>query len=293
MSEDHNEHRWQWLKQSQVWLLYWINRLPTALEVIVIVILIRLFEASSIGHSFLQWLGIHSFLDIIESISILVAVFIYFKEAPERQKRSHYEAWQVVDAAHGKKNSYARIQALQDLNEDEISLSGLELPHANLQGIRLRRADLLGADLKSTNFLEADLYRAELRSTFLQKSNLQRANLKGADLRGANLEDANLLGADLQGANLKGANLRRAKLRAVNLRDTNLMGANLQDADLRIAENLTIEQLQCAQNWEFAIYDDPLQALLTPHPTPDVSAAEPASDTLLNPRSAHPPLQNP
>lgn len=258
----------QWFRRGRGWLVDWMIRVPTALEVVALVAAIRLFEITPVGRALLNWLGVQSFLESLESISILVAVFIYLKEGPERQKRSRYEAWKVIDAAHGRKNSYARIQALQDLNEDGISLRGLDAPRADLREINLKKANLLGANLQRTNLLEANLYKADLRAANLQKADLQRANLQKADLRAASLVEANLLGADLQGANLKAANLQQAKLRAADLKATNLQGANLQGADLRIAENLTLEQIKSARNWVEALYDDDILIQLNlPLPT--------------------------
>jgi len=256
MSEDSQEQRYQWIQRTQTWLVDWLIRIPTSLEVLVLIGVIRLFDLTPIGRAFLDWLGIGSFLETIEGISVLVAVFIYIKETPERQKRSHYEAWKVIDAAYGRKNSYARIQALQDLNEDGISLKGLDMPRAELREINLRKANLLGANFQKADLLEANLYKTDLRAANFQKANLQRANLKKADLRATNLLEANLLGADLQEADLKAAELQGAKLRAVNFKDANLLGANLLNADLRIAENLTPSQVKAARNWEQALYDD-------------------------------------
>jgi BTB/POZ domain-containing protein KCTD9 len=256
MSDDSQEQSYQWLRRTQAWVVDWLIRIPTSLEVLFLIGMIRLFDLTPIGRAFLEWLSISSFLEIIEGVSVLVAVFIYIKETPERQKRSHYEAWKVIDAAYGRKNSYARIQALQDLNEDGISLKGLDMPRAELREINLRKANLLGANFQKADLLEANLYKADLRAANLQRSNLQRANLKKADLRAANLREANLLGADFQEANLKAAEFQGAKLRAVNFKDANLLGANLLNADLRIAENLTLTQVKTARNWEQALYDD-------------------------------------
>lgn len=246
-------------------LFYWLYRLPTALEVIFLVMVIRLFEITPFGKTLINFLQIHSFLEIVDSVSVLVAVFIYFKEGPDRQKRSRYEAWKVIDAAHGRRNSYARIQALQDLNEDGISLRGLDAPKADLREINLRKANLLGANLQRADLLEANLQRADLRAANLQRAELQRVNLQKADLRAANLVEANMLGADLQGANFKAADLRGAKLRAANFKAANLIGANLDGTDLRIAENLTVEQVQVARNWAIALYDDAFSIQLGLH----------------------------
>ncbi len=64
-------------------------------------------------------------LQVVQSFGILVAAVLFLLETPDRKKRSYYEAWKVIDSAHGRETSYARFQALQDLNASGISLGGL------------------------------------------------------------------------------------------------------------------------------------------------------------------------
>jgi hypothetical protein len=173
----------------------------------------------------------------IEGISICVAVILYFMESGNRKQRRHYDAWQVVDAAHGIKTSRARIRALRDLYEDNVSFNELDLPHADLS-----RIILAGANLSDANLSDA---------------NLSGTNLSDAKLSGTNLRGANLRGADLSIADLSNADLSNAKLS-----DANLSGTNLSDADLRGAENLTPEQVKKARNWEKAKYSEEFRAQL-------------------------------
>ncbi len=95
------------------------------------------------------------------------------------------------------------------------------------------------------------------------------ANLQGADLRGADLHEAFLLDANLQGAFLNGANMRGAMLD-----HTDLQGADLRGADPRGVQEVTIDQITSAKNWEQAICDDAPRAQLSlaPHPTQTVPA---------------------
>jgi hypothetical protein len=127
----------------------------------------------------------------IQSSGVIAALALYFTEIPDRRKRKHYEAWQVIDAAAAAKvfTSYARKQALEDLAKDGVSLARIDVSDA----------DLSGADLSGANLVEA--------------------NLSGADLSGANLVEANLSGADLSGANLSGADLGWANLSGADLRE--------------------------------------------------------------------------
>src|ERR1017187_8190858 len=124
-----------------------------------------------------------SFLEVLEylgTFSVLIAVIFYFKEAPDRVKQRHYQAWQVINTAQGKGGSGGRIEALQELNEDKIQLVGVDVSSAFLQGIHLERANLLRADLSAT----------DLRGSDLRFADLTYADMHAANFRGSNLENA-------------------------------------------------------------------------------------------------------
>ncbi|BDA75996.1 hypothetical protein CAL7716_101620 (plasmid) [Calothrix sp. PCC 7716] len=146
-------------------------------------------------------------LSNIEGFSILTAATLYILESWERKQRLIYEAWQVIDNAQVSfSTSYARIQALEDLNKYKVSLENIKFPG--------------GADLSNINLAYANLI-----NTRLSQTNLNNANLSNANLSKANLKDANLYGADLSGATLSRVDLRGTDLRNTNLNNTNLAGA--------------------------------------------------------------------
>lgn len=240
-----------------------LQQIPTWLfatgAVIILAIIALWLEADTI-RSFRD--AIKVLFEHAESIAIVAAVISFFKEAPGRKAQKHYEAWQVIDhaAAARVSTSYARIQALQDLNQDGVSLRGINLPGARLQEINLQGAILTCADLS-----EADLVRANLMDADLSHTNLSHANLIDANLRGANLMDADLSGAilglaDLSHCNLVDADLMEANLMDADLRHTNLQGANLTNADvscadLRQTKNLTLGQIKSARFWDQAVHE--------------------------------------
>lgn len=246
-------------------------------------------------------------LDNIEAFSILAAANLYLLESRERRRNTIYQAWQVIDnaAAANVSTSYARIKALEDLNQYGVSLKALDLPDADLHEIDLAGADLSAANLSNANLVyanlkqanlsdaqleganlsraklkEANLKFANLNSAQLEAANLTRANLSNTDFGGANLvaaelqaavlvfallngvqlEMANLTDAKLQGAQLEGADLSNAKLEGADLKNAylihaNLTRANLRNADLRGTQDLSVEQIQAANNWTQAKYD--------------------------------------
>jgi len=176
-----------------------------------------------------------SFLEVLEYLSsfgVLIAVIFYFGESGDRLKQKHYQAWQVINTAQGKGGNGGRIEALQELNADGISLVGVDASGAFLQGIRLQRASLA-----RSNFSVADMRDGDLSFADLSNANL-RANLRHCILRSATLEHVDLTDADLFGADLTGADLSRAILTNADLRNTNL--ANLKWSETLKLENANI-----------------------------------------------------
>ena len=182
----------------------------------------------------------------VDALSMVVALILFIKEAPDRRKQFHYQAWSIVDAAHGVKVSYARILALQDLNEDGVSLRGLDaigadlvainLYRANLSESKLSEADLSNANLSHANLNNANLSQAKLSGANLSDANLSFARLSQVNLSSANLSGANLICADLSNANMSGVNLTNASLSGANLKSAYLSGANLKGAKVSISD---------------------------------------------------------
>ena len=177
--------------------------------------------------SWLSWaLDRWALLDVLDHFgrfSVLIAVIFYFADSGNRMKQKHYQAWQVINTAQGKGGNGGRIDALQELNEDHVSLIGVDASGAYLGGVRLERAQLDRCDLHA-----ADLRGSDLRFARLTNSNLQSANFRGADLTGVDLNSAQLQDADLSGATVAKANLASADLSRADLRGTDVQSVNWQ-----------------------------------------------------------------
>ena len=162
------------------------------------------------------WLtAVANTLIIVQMMVVFAGVYQLWARREERRKAeaeaaalalkaANYQAWQVVNSAQGKGGSGGRIDALQDLNRNGISLAGVRLDGAWLEGIQLPGAHLPHAGLRE-------------------------ANLSGADLQGANLMAADLTDANLVGANLRGAFLKGATVKGTQFGTADLAGADLQD----------------------------------------------------------------
>jgi hypothetical protein len=167
---------------------------------------------SSSGFAF--WLGIvANLIKIAEVVVVLWGARQVWLGRDERRRAEHeaallarkaanYQAWQVVNTAQGKGGSGGRIDALQDLVRNGVSLAGVRLDGAWLEGLELSGADL-------------------------RRASLAGANLRGAVLRGANLERADLSSADLTGADLSHTSLRGAEISQAILTTADLTGADL------------------------------------------------------------------
>jgi hypothetical protein len=158
-------------------------------------------------------------LEYLGSFSILFAVIFYFAGSSDRLKQKHYQAWQVINTAAGKGGNGGRIDALQELNHDGISLIGVNVADAYLEGLRLdkaqaRRAVFSNADLRGAHFSRASLDDADLHF-----ANFRGADLRECSLTGSLLDDADLYGASLAGADVAQVSLNRADLHDADLRN--------------------------------------------------------------------------
>ena len=215
--------------EPDMWVWYVIAFLYKFLIVFVLVWLlilaINVFLTTDWGIG-LNKITRHEFYQRIESLSILAGVIVILASSSEQRKRSNYEAWQVINSATNQRGSGGRKDALEDLNQDGVSLAGLNLKNADLIEINLKKANLVRANLQNT----------KLNHSNFSKANLTDAKLIESDLSDANLEQADLTNADLSRANLNNANLKNAKLISTKLSNTNLRQAYLDNAKFSNAD---------------------------------------------------------
>ena len=193
----------------------------------------------AVEHAFdwaVHWLSNWAFLETLEyvgSLSILLAVIFYFAESDARMKQRHYQAWQVINTAQGKGGSGGRIDALQELNEDNVPLTGVDVAGAYLYGLKLENANLVranfhNADARKGGFDLADFSDSDLTGANFDLGSFRKTKLNGVDLSDASLDGADLTDADLSDARLQNADLNGADLSGVrwhNVRD--VKNANL------------------------------------------------------------------
>jgi pentapeptide repeat protein len=160
------------------------------------------------------------FLEVLEYLGrfgVLVAVIFYFAESGDRLKQKHYQAWQVINSAEGKGGNGGRIEALEELNADGVSLVGVNLSSAFLMGVRLPKGKLTRANFDGADARNADLTGAKVEDASLRDANFRGARLEGASFARSVLNDGDFTGASLKNADLTGANLENADLRNADL----------------------------------------------------------------------------
>ena len=106
---------------------------------------------------------------------------LIYSEAGDRKKQKHYQAWQVINTAQGKGGNGGRIDALQELNADRVSLTGVDIAGAFLQGLQLRRANLVRAKMAAADVRGSDLEECDLQFADLQSANFRNGSLQFAD----------------------------------------------------------------------------------------------------------------
>jgi uncharacterized protein YjbI with pentapeptide repeats len=172
------------------------------------------------------------------------------RQTQQQRRANHYQAWQMLNSAAGKRGDAGRGQALLDLYADGVTFMRIDLEGAVLSGIQLYtngRACFQNANLKS-----CQLDDAHLNANFF-RANLDHARLDRAILTNTCFTSANLMEASLIQAHLDGAIFTNASLKNANFRNANLTNAKLVKADL---EGVIFEEailcgvnLSAVENW--------------------------------------------
>lgn len=192
-------------------------------------------------HLLKQWAFV-DLVSIVAGLSLVWAAVSYISSADERrrsaldqQKAKHYQAWQVIALAEGKKADGGRSDALRDLLNDGVSLAGLNLSEAIFARLNLGGARLTNATLRN----------AQLDGACLRKAILENADLSHSQFKGADFSFAQLLKADMRYSSLIGASFDRAFIENTDLRysilpveirtarsfgGTNIYGVQIDDA---------------------------------------------------------------
>jgi uncharacterized protein YjbI with pentapeptide repeats len=204
-----------------------------------------------------------AFLDLLQilgSFSLIVAAVSYCTGADDRaraqedaRKSRQYQAWQVITNAQGKPGNGGRVQALGELNADQVDLTGVDITGAYLPNLQLARATLTNgrgdsavivrADLRQATLSEGSFRKAQfaetdfrdvraismtLDSAKIMSSCLDLGTFDHSSFRGATFAELAIRHADFQWADFRGAVLFLVRFDSVNLAGSDFRGVNLR-----------------------------------------------------------------
>ena len=153
------------------------------------------------------WLGRLALLEVLEyvgKLGILIAAVTYIypgcterKQAAEDSKKSrHYIAWQTLNSAVGKPGNAGRVDALEDLNADGVSLANLNLTAAKLSNVSLLHSDLSKAIFTSTELTHVNFSDAKLDGAVFEEMTCRACSFSNAALNQAYFFHTRFVGCD-------------------------------------------------------------------------------------------------
>jgi uncharacterized protein YjbI with pentapeptide repeats len=187
-----------------------------------------------------EWVG---------KVAIFAAIVSYIFEAGDRAKQRHYQAWQIIVAAHSLPGDAGRRSALRDLVADKVDASYIDLSDANLDGTDLRGAQMSRASFLRTTLSGTDFgcrWRWILNSLFIPVLSCEPSQLVGAKFFQNHLvrtifvdavltsaifgkpEQNPFLAEEIENARFNGANLSKGIFSYVFIVDTDFSKSNLQ-----------------------------------------------------------------
>jgi hypothetical protein len=195
-----------------------------------------------------------------EQLAVRVGAIYSLKRIAKDSIRDHWTVMEVLaffiqdrcplrngDEISQKTDAFKDVQAAVIVLGRRTSSQDPEDNHLELTYIDLRRVSFEQGDFRNTVFLRSNLTGIRFYKAKLEKSNFWQANLTRVKLLKANLSQADLVETNFYEA---------------DLRECNLSGANINKANFTKARGLTVEQIQSAQQWQEAIYDESLRIQL-------------------------------
>jgi uncharacterized protein YjbI with pentapeptide repeats len=140
-------------------------------------------------------------------------------------RTTHYAAWALIATAAGKSGELGRINALENLNRDGVSLDGIDLSKAVLPGIKLPGVSLRFATFDHTQLSDAKFACDPFKASISRLLNIDTCT---ADFYGVTFKQAELANVDLGHSSLD-----RVNFISSNLYNPNMRMAHLKYVDFR------------------------------------------------------------
>lgn len=145
--------------------------------------------------------GIASILTVL---GVLLSVFFYIKDRPDRTRDTINTAWQIVASMEGKKGSGGRESAIKQLRTHGEDLSGIVLDNS-----MLKRLQFIDTKLSNASFINAKLEDVKFDKSKIYETSFQNAELREAQFYNAILNDIDFIGAVVTDANFEQACIKR------------------------------------------------------------------------------------
>lgn len=211
--------------------------------------------------------GVRFTVQVGGAVAFVVTLAAFFMDIEVRRDEAITGAWSLISATREKNVGNAGVgSALELLAGQDVALTDIQMPGANLRGVELENAKLGRAnfgmecvnpvlqrkspqdadaewhELMRENDAFADLQLDEkscesqptdLLGSSFAGSNLVHSSFTGATLIGADFSSSCLFAADLRGADLYKADFTDAILMHARMQGTVLSGNDFSGADLR------------------------------------------------------------
>jgi uncharacterized protein YjbI with pentapeptide repeats len=148
-----------------------------------------------------KWISIVA--DAFTAVAFIVAFVVWSIGGPERHDLAVNGAWQAINSADSaaasagrRTGSGGRIEALQTLNREKVSLKGLVVTGAYLEGIELPAGDLVTSHFDAARLARAVFDKATLNYAHFERAHMQFAHLNGTKARYSTFSRAFLNDAD-------------------------------------------------------------------------------------------------
>ena len=196
-------------------------------------------------------------LGAVESVAIITGFIIFVISGRKEQRRQQRaEALAQMESSDELKKSGATKSLLESLNRKGESFREFEFKDSlNLDNINLENVDLSRSKLNNVK-----LNNAKLNNAIFWGSKMNHAELKGAELKGADFRHAHLNGADFSNSRLQDTSFEYSDLQGcTTFKEVNLQGCTFKKAKLKgttfdLVENLPLQQIILADDWDKAIF---------------------------------------
>jgi len=106
----------------------------------------------------------------------------------------------VMGVYLGAKSEQGKQASVSQKNLEGLDLKGVELPYANVVGVKCCKKDFEGANLEGSLFTDSDFTGTSFKNANLSKADFSRSVMVDCDFTGSNVTGTDFENVDLTGA---------------------------------------------------------------------------------------------